>query len=176
MKKSLLFFGTIITALLLTGCGARPYVDVKSNDYATLQLIPKSETLILKDDYGAHIYDYSKGCDFDYGEDYMGTVKTDSDTPSRIVKIPVETPQMIKVFYVTDNFDSQHTTLMSVVLIPEKNKHYVIEYVKKEIDFFHELSEFDIYTKEGKEKVDVPRTRVRNFDYKAECSSTRAGS
>jgi len=176
MKRSLLFFGAIITALLLTGCGAKPYVDVKSNEYATLQLIPKSETLFIKDEYGAHLFDYSKGCDFDDDRDYVGSIKTDSDTPSRIVKIPVDTPQIIKVYYEVDNLDSTHTTYTMLLLTPEKNKHYVIEYVRKDIDFFHELREFDIYMQEGKDKIDVPIERVRQYDYEAECKLAKAGS
>ena len=83
MKISLVFFG-IVLSLLLAGCGARPYVDVASKDYATLQLVPKSETMIFTDDFYVFIDDFSKGCD-DIGK--MGIVKTDSDTNSRVVKI-----------------------------------------------------------------------------------------
>ncbi len=168
MKISSLVFGVILV-LLLTGCGAKPYVDVKSDDYATLQLVPKSETLIMKDEYGAHIFDYTKGCDFDNDRDYLGLIETDSDTPSRIVKIPVETPQIIKVYYTDEGINSSHTIYTMYVLTPEKSKHYVVEYMRKEIDFFNTLSEFDVYTQEGNKTVDVPGSRLREYNYEVEC-------
>lgn len=169
MKKSLLFIGTIAMVMALTGCGAKPYVDVKSEDYATLQLVPKSETLIIKDDYGAHLFDYSKGCDFDQDDDYVGSIITDSDTPSRVVKIPVDMPQIIKVYYTDEGINSSHTIYTMYLLTPEKNKHYVINYMRKEIDFFNTLSEFDVYEQDGDKKLDVPSSRLRAYNYEQEC-------
>lgn len=168
MKKSTLFLGAVL-ALLLTGCGAKPYVDVKSDDYATLQLVPNSKTLMMTDEYGAHIFDYTKGCDFDQDNDYLGLIETDSDTPSRVVKIPVETPQIIKVYYTDEGLNSSHTIYTMYVLTPEKNKHYVVNYMRKEIDFFNTLSEFDVYVQDGDKKVDVPSSRLREYNYEQEC-------
>ena len=159
MKLSLLFVGTIL-ALVLSGCGAKPYVDVTSKDYATLQLVPKSKTLIFSDDYYAFIDDMSKGCD---GIDPMGMIMTDSDTPSRVVKLPVEKPLRITVDYRIESGNSVYTEYMQFMLVPEKNRHYVVEYMRKDVGLFETMSDFDVYMQEGDKKLDVPSDRIREL-------------
>lgn len=166
MKKSLLFFVTVFIALLLSGCGIKPYVDVTSKDYATLQLVPKSETLIFADDYYAIIEDFSKGCKDSV---MLGMVMTDSDTPSRIVKLPVKKPLLITTKYVVTSGNSTFTDYTQFVLTPEKNRDYIVEYVKTDVDFFQTTSDFHTYMKKGKEILDIPSSSIRSFSHAREC-------
>ncbi|WP_373034192.1 hypothetical protein, partial [Sulfurovum sp.] len=107
MKKNLsLLIAFVGIGILFSGCGAKPYVDTKSNDYATLQLVPKSKTLIFTDDYYAFITDFSKGCDKD---EFLGVIETDSDTPSRVAKIPAGKPLIIKANYTITSNNSTYT-------------------------------------------------------------------
>ncbi|PHR58083.1 MAG: hypothetical protein COA44_04030 [Arcobacter sp.] len=160
MKKTSPFI-LIAIALIFSGCGVKTYVDIKSKNYATLQLIPKSETLIFTDDYYTILYDISKGCK---NSVTLGAVETDSDTPSRIVKIPVEKKLRIHLAYKVESGNSTYTEYTNYVLKPKKGKHYIFEYAKKEISFFKTLSEFDAYMMEGKEIVRIPSKRIGNYD------------
>jgi hypothetical protein len=166
MKKSLLLFGSAMIALLLAGCGTRPYVDVESKEYATLQLIPKSETMIFTDDYYAIIEDFSKGCE---DRVVLGKVATDSDTPSRVVKIPVEKPLLITAYYRISDLNTDYTEYSRFILTPEKNRHYIVEYMKKEISFFQTISDFDVYMQEGDKKLKISDSRMRAFSREDEC-------
>jgi hypothetical protein len=159
LKVSLLFFG-LVMSLLLAGCGARPYVDVKSGDYATLQLVPKSETVIFTDDFYVFIDDFSKGCD-DIGE--MGIVKTDSDTKSRVVKLPVDKPLRLSAYYKIESFNETYKEYTQFMLTPEKNRHYIVEYMRKDISLFETMSDFDVYMQEGDKKMDIPASRIREL-------------
>lgn len=170
MKKSLLLVSAIV-ALFFSGCGLKPYVDVKSANHATLQLVPKSKTLIFVDDYYAHITDLSKGCDYDYDEDYLGAIETDSDTPSRIAKIPAEKPLMINARYRVESNNQVYTEYYIFLLTPKKNSHYVVEYVKKNLGLFKgTVSDFYVYEKRGNKEVKIPKSRIkRSFDYDRQC-------
>ena len=167
MKLGSLFFGAV-AAFVLTGCGAKPYVDTDAKEYATFQIVPHSETLIFTDDYYALIDDYSKGCS---ESKTLGIVETDSDTPSRVVKLPVGKPMLIGVYYKIEALDnsSSYTEYTKYVLTPRKDKHYVVSYVRKDLSFFETMSDFDIYMEEGDKKVDVPASDVREFDWATEC-------
>lgn len=155
MKKSLLF--STILVLLFSGCTLpKAYVNVDSKDAATLQLIPKSKTLIIKDYLVANISDYSKGCQKMVD---LGVLGTDSDTPSVIVKLPAEKSLLVKVKYYTDNIIE--TT--DFVLRTEKKKNYIIEYVKKEVKG-KTRTDFYVYMKDGKKNIDIPEKRLRDFN------------
>lgn len=171
MKKSLFLVSAII-ALLFSGCGLKPYVDVTSKDYATLQLVPKSKTLIFKDDYYANITDFSDGCDYNHDKSYLGAVKTDSDTPSRVVKIPSEKPLLINANYVVESNGNTYVEYNVFLLTPKKNKNYIVEYVKKDLGLFKgTISDFYVYEKVGDKEVKIPKSRiVRSFDYSKECN------
>jgi len=166
MKKSLLF-SAIVFVLLLTGCGAKPYVDVTTKDYATLQLVPKSETLIFTDDYYAFFYKHTKGCKNDVS---LGVLTTDSDTPSRIIKIPVEEPLQVNVNYRIESGNSTYIEYANFILTAEKNRHYVFEYARKDRGLFEKtLSEFDAYIMEDGKMTRIDPSRIRNFDPTKEC-------
>lgn len=166
MTKSITSFIFIAVVLLFSGCGVKTYVDVKSKNYATLQLVPKSETLIFTDDYFAILYDISKGCKNGVT---LGIVETDSDTPSKKVKIPAEKKLRIYVGYRVESGNSTYTEYTNYVLKPEKGKHYVFEYAKKEISFFKTLSEFDAYMMEGEKIAPIPSKRIKNYTDSKDC-------
>lgn len=166
MKKHL-SFSAMIFAFFLTGCGAKPYVDVTTKDYATLQLVPKSETLIFTDDYYAFFYQHTKGCKNDIS---LGMLSTDSDTPSRIIKIPVEIPLQINLNYKIESGNSTYIEYSNFLLTPEKNRHYIFEYARKDRGLFERtLSEFDAYIEEDGKMVRIDSSRIRNFDPDKEC-------
>lgn len=166
MKRSLLFLGTITMAMLFTGCGFKQYVDVKSDDYATLQLVSKSETSLFTDEYYAIISTYEQRCK---NSIHAGKIlETDSDTPSRIVKIAVEKPIKLNVNYKIESFNSMQIERAQYILIPEKNKHYIVEYIRKDIGS-QTLSDYNIYEFDGKNKVRIPDSRIRVFDPEKEC-------
>ncbi len=165
MKTPLSILLSLSILTLFLGCGVKRYEDVKSKNYATLQLVPKSETLIFADDYYAILYDISKGCKEPVT---LGIIETDSDTPSRVAKIPVEKPLRIYLAYVVESGNSTYTEYTNYVLKPQKNKHYIFEYAKKEISFFKTLSEYDAYMKEGEQILRIPPERLSDYDEK-EC-------
>jgi len=166
MKKYVLL-NTIVFALILAGCGAKPYVDVTTKDYATLQLVPKSKTLIFTDDYYAFFYKHTPGCKNDID---LGFIETDSDTPSRIIKIPVNEPLQINVNYRIESGNSTYTEYANFLLTPEKSKHYIFEYARKERGLFESaLSEFDAYMMEDGKIIRIHPSRIRNFDPTKEC-------
>jgi len=168
MKKNLSFLIAFVgIGMLFSGCGAKPYVDTKSDDYATFQLVPKSETLIFTDDYYAYITDFSKGC---HKDEFLGVIKTDSDTPSRVAKIPAGKPLIIKANYTITSNNSTYTEYDLFLLTPEKHKDYVVEYVRKDVSFFKTVSDFYVYEKDGNKEVEIPKSRIRNFDYERECN------
>lgn len=162
MKKSL--FSGLIFMMIFSGC-AKMYVDVKSSDYATFQLIPKSKTLVFSDHLTANISDYTNGC-ADMVE--LGYVYTDTDTPSEIVKIPVKTPLLLKLKHVP-SISGAVTTIDSTdfILTAQKNKHYIVEFVKKIVNG-KERTDFYVYMKNGTKIEDVPDSAIRNFNYR-EC-------
>ena len=166
MKQSIVFLGSVVIALLLTGCGVKPYVDVTSDEYATLQLIPKSETLIFSDDYYCIIEDYSKGCKDSV---MLGLVMTDSDTPSRVVKLPVKKPLLITAKYVVTSGNSTFTDYTQFILTPEKKRDYIVEYVKTDVDFFRTTSDFHTYMKKGGKVLDIPDANIHSFSYAKDC-------
>ena len=167
MMNKYLSFCAVVFALVLTGCGAKPYVDVTSKDYATLQLVPKSETLIFTDDYYAFLYKHTKGCKNDVE---LGIVTTDSDTPSRIIKIPVNEPLQINLNYRIESGNSTYIEYANFLLSAEKNRHYVFEYTRKDMGLFKEtLSEFDAYIMENGKMIRIDPKRIRNFDPTKEC-------
>lgn len=161
MKKNLLFLLSFIIATLFSGC-AKMYVEPKSSNVATLQLIPKSKTLILSDNMYAGLSDYSKGC---AKMVELGVFGTDSDTPSKVVKIPAEIPLLVKVSYFVNGGNSSDN--IDFVLTPKKNKDYIIEYVKKKKNG-RTITDFYVYMKKGKKTVDIPEKRIRDFNYR-EC-------
>jgi len=163
MKIKLLIFGVI--ALLLSGC-TKDYVDVKSNNYATVQLVPQSKTLLFSDDYYAFIYDYSKGCQ---GEEELGILETDSDTPSRIAKIPINKPLRFAVYYRVQSGNSTYKEFTSFILKPQKYANYKIKYEKKDLNLFRSVSDFNVYMKQGNKRMQVPNSRIREFNYEKEC-------
>ncbi len=157
---------TITILLLFGGCGIKPYVDVTSKEYATLQLIPKSKTLIFTDDYYAIIEDYSKGCE---KEKMLGVVMTDSDTPSRIVKLPVDVPLKINVNYRIESGNSSFTDYTTFILTPEAGREYIVEYVRKEISMFETKSDYFTYMRYNGKAMDIPKERIRSFSMAQEC-------
>lgn len=165
--KKYLSLSIIVLVLVLTGCGAKPYVDVTSKEFATLQLVPKSETLIFADDYYAFLSKHTKGCKNDVD---LGILETDSDTPSRIIKIPVNEPLQINVNYRIESGNSTYTEYANFLLTAEKNRHYVFEYAKKDLGLFKgTLSEFDAYIMENGKMTRIDPSRIRNFDPEKEC-------
>lgn len=157
MKKSLLLLGIVM--VLLTGCGgAKPYVnmniEIESDDYATLQLIAFSKTPLFAEDFYADMSDYTKGCN-DMIE--LGKMYTNSDTPSKLAKIPSEKPIFIHAVYKNNIMNSS----VDFILTPEKNKQYVLEYVRLN-------DKYTLYQLEGSEKNNVPGSRIRNFNL-SEC-------
>ena len=49
------------------------------------------------------------------------------------------------------------------MLTPEKNRHYIVEYMRKDISFFETMSDFDIYMQDGDKKMDIPASRIREL-------------
>lgn len=169
MKKIIL---AVIAAFALTGCFTKPYVDVKTNNYATIQLVPESETLLFADEYYAFLRDYrilrsKKECDYDNSS--LGMIETDSDTPSRIAKITAEKPILLNVNYTVHSGNSTFTEYTNIWLRPAKHRHYVVVYKKKSINLFRSVSDFSVYEKRGKKRVRVPSSRVATFDYDKAC-------
>jgi len=166
--KKLLLLGAL---LLLTGCINKPYVDTTSSNFATLQLIPNSKTLIFKDRYYALFYDYKnymaekcKGSK----KSSLGILETNSDTPSKIVKIKAGTPILISANYQVRSGNSTSTEYTQIVLNPQKNKNYVIQYSKKSINLFRSVSDFNVYTRNGNKISKIPDSKIRNLG-KKEC-------
>jgi hypothetical protein len=169
MKKIVL---AVIAAFALTGCFTKPYVDVKTNNYATIQLVPESETLLFKDEYYAFLRDYrilrsKKECDYDNSN--LGIIETDSDTPSRIAKITAEKPILLNVNYTVRSGQSTFTEYTNIWLRPAKHRHYIVVYKKKSINLFRSVSDFAVYEKRGNKRVRVPSSRVATFDYDKAC-------
>ena len=149
--------------LLLTGCGVKPYVDTDAKDFATLQLTYKGD--VTSGDYITYLRDFSNGCKVSV---LLGEVTVDQEHSSRSVKIPVEQPLWISANYVESGFNSSYRDNKMFVLTPEKGKHYVVSYIRKDLDFFNTISDFDFYMLEGEQKVDIPSSRAHVYSEK-EC-------
>lgn len=147
MKNFLLFIALALTLFLFSGCVSK-YQSTLSEDAATLELVSHSETVLFADDYYAEISDYSGGC---HTSESLGVVISDSDTKSKRVKIPVGKPLKISASYNHSSYDA-----VTVILTPRKKTHYLIEYVQADRQFY-------IYSKKGKQRVDIPKTDIRMF-------------
>lgn len=147
IKSSRLFITSIVTVLSLSGCVSK-YQSTDSPDYATLELISKSNTMFFADNYYAEIDDYSKGCN---NTESLGVVISDSDVKSKVVKIPIGIPLKIHANYAHSSYDD-----ISFILTPKKNAHYVVEYVQDSRQFY-------VYTKVGNKKLDIPDANIRMF-------------
>lgn len=156
---------------MLSGCFTKSYVDVKTNNYATVQLVPESKTLLFTDDYYAFLYDYKMlrktSCDF--SKSSLGIIETDSDTPSRVAKVQAERPLLFNVNYKVQSGQSTFTEYSQLVLRPAKHRHYVIVYKKKSVSLFRSVSDFSVYEKRGNRRVAVPRSRLFSFNETKEC-------
>lgn len=169
MKKIIL---AVIAAFGLTGCFTKPYVDVTTNNYATIQLVPESKTLLFSDEYYAFLRDYNilrskKECDYDNSS--LGIIETDSDTPSRVAKIEAEKPILLNVNYTVKSGNSTFTEYTNIWLRPAKHRDYIVVYKKKSINLFRSVSDFAVYEKRGNRRVRVPSSRVATFDYDKVC-------
>ena len=165
MKKNLisLLFITI-AAFAFSGC-AQQYVEVKSPKYATLKLVPHVNTLLFSDYLTAQINDYEKGCQ-DMVD--LGYISTNTDTPSKAYKIPVNKPLMIKVTYMPSVSGAVTVThSIHFVLKPQQYKNYVVEYFQKDKKG-NEVNDFYVYTIDKKGKHDIPESQIRDFNYR-EC-------
>ena len=159
MKKSLLFLASIFVGLLLTGCGgAKPYVDVTTSDYATLELTSKTDTNGIGESLTVYI-EHSSCTD----PKKLGKVETGMNTSSRTIKIPVDKPLWIGVRYEYAMIYDSATFADNFVLTPEKNKHYVVKYVSKDLSFTQALRGADIYMLEDGKKVDIPNSRLHTY-------------
>ncbi|PHR58082.1 MAG: hypothetical protein COA44_04025 [Arcobacter sp.] len=147
MNKNFIYtLNLIILSFLFTGCVTH-YKNVKSKQHASLQLISKS----ISDDsdyYYADISDYSKGC-----QDMVswGYLVADTQTSSKTVKVPVDKALHINVRYTMKPHGN-----ITFILRPQKNKHYIVEYIEKE-------KTYHVYSKEGNKIYDVPKSRLRMF-------------
>ena len=168
IKKILLF---TIAVFALTGCFSKPYVDVKTPEYATVQLVPDSETLIFKDTYRVFITDYNqmKSKPQCKGGGALGHVETDSDTPSRAFKVPSDKALLFNAEYVVQSGNSTFTEYTMFVLTPQKYKEYVIIYQKKNLNLFKSVSDFSILEKRGDKLFPVPESRIRTYSPQKEC-------
>jgi len=157
---------------MLTGCFDKPYVNVTTNNYATIQLVPESKTLIFSDDYYMYVRDFNtfrskKECDWDTSR--LGIVETDSDTPSRVIKVQADKPYLLNVNYTEKNGNSTYTEYINMVFVPQKHRHYEIVYTKKKINLFRSVSDFAVYEKRGNKRVRVPSSRVGTINLDKEC-------
>ncbi len=168
MKKYLLL---VIALFVLSGCYSKPYIDVKTKSYATVQLVPDSKTLLFKDTYRTFITDYKKmkskpKCK---GDGALGQVATDSDTPSRLVKVPSDKELLFNVEYIIRSGNSTSTEYTKFVLTPQKHKNYVILYQKKNLSLFKSVSDFSILERRGNRLVSVPKSRLKSYSYEKDC-------
>lgn len=164
MKKSILFFGMTMTVLMFTGCMKKAYQDVTSKEYATFQMTTKGKPFYWNDDYTVFIYDYSNGCK---NMPELGLIYTYGEGPTDIAKLPVDAPLLFKVRYNTNKGAGQNIDYTNFVLTPENNKHYVVEYSKKENDGrLH--TEYNVYIQKGEESIPIPDSKIREF-HNREC-------
>lgn len=190
MKK---FFIFSFFMVLFVGCG-KSYVDVQTGNSATLQLIPKSKTILFKDDFSVDLYDYKKlitqqGCidnniyggywavpfhtevtakgNGKKGESYLGELKTDSDTPSKVIRIPASKPLRLVGSYIDTSNNKAYIEYTDIVFVPKRNKHYVLMYIKKKLSIFRSVSDFKLL--EERDGKYIPVNSVRNFDIEKVC-------
>jgi hypothetical protein len=147
INNSRLFIAIILTLFSFSGCVSK-YKGTKSHEYATLELTSQTKSALFANDYYAEIADYSKGCN---NSESLGVVITDSDTKSKVVKIPVNKPLKIHVNYAHSSYDD-----ISFILTPKQKTHYVVEYVQDDRQFY-------VYTKVGNKKLDIPDANIRMF-------------
>jgi hypothetical protein len=158
MKKSFLLIGAMM-AMLLSGC-AKLYTDVKSDKYATFQMVTKGESFSWNDNYKVNIYDYTDGCK---GMTDLGLVYTSGAGPTDVVKLPVEKPLLFKVVYLENRGANQYIDYTNFVLTPEQNRHYVVEYERKEVDG-EMVTSFYVFMQKGNKAFDIPSNRIRDFN------------
>ena len=178
---------------IFSGCG-KSYIDIKEGAKATLQLVPKSKTIFFKDEFSVDLYDYKKlvtkqGCidnnirggywavplhtevtakgNGKKGASYLGELKTDSDTPSKVIHIKAGKPLRIVGSYIDTSNNRAAIEYTDLVFVPKRNRHYVFMYIKKEISMFRTVSDF-ILTEKRNGKY-VPVTYARDFDIEKAC-------
>ena len=159
MKKSMILTGLLL-AVLFSGCSLKSYQDTTNPNYATVQLVPKSKTLFFADDYYSALHDLNNVCD-ENKESFLGAVKTDSDTPSRLAKVAAEKPLYIYTAYVIESDYGTEIIYNEVALRPQKNRHYVIEYERKKINFFRTADQYSYYMLEDGKKYKIPANRIK---------------
>lgn len=154
------FFFTF-TILFFISCGPRAYVDVKSKDYATLQLIPDSKMGVFSDTFYTIIQEYSTDC---ANMKELGYLTTKSDQESKIIKIPAEKLLLLKAGYPGFlAFGSPQIPDIDFVLKPKKNMHYIVRYVHDSLKR-NVPGDFYVYMQDGERTLDIPRDRLRNFN------------
>lgn len=152
------------TIFLISGCfGGKPYVDVQSKEYATLEIVYTGD---VSGSYIVYVQDLSKGCKEAVS---LGRIDADNNTHTKTVKIPVEVPLWISANYIERFLTDSYTDTKIFLLTPEENKHYVVSYMRKDLSFLNTISDFDVYTLEGNKKVDVVPSRLHTFDAATEC-------
>ncbi len=145
-------------AFMLTGC-VKLYKDVKSDEFATYVMKTKGEPFYWNDSYYVNIYDYSKGCN---NMVELGLISAGFGSSSESVKLPVDTPLLFKVTYLMNKGNNQYRDNTNFILTPEKGKHYIVEYEKKEVDDAIK-SEYHVYTENGGKAMEIPDSRLRDF-------------
>jgi len=159
MKKSFMLIATVMMAFMLSGC-VKLYKDVQTEQYATLQMVTKGESFWWNDSYTVNIYDYSQGCQ---NMLELGLVGAQGAGPTDVVKIPVETPLLLKIKYSINKGANLYVDYINVVLNAEDKKHYIVEYKKEEVDG-EDSTEYNFYMQSGDKYSEIPGARIRTFN------------
>ena len=96
-------------------------------------------------------------------------IETDSDTPSRVAKIPTDRPLRFAVYYKVQNGNSVYEEFTNFILKPQLHANYKIQYEKKDINLFRSVSDFSVYMQQGNKRMQVPNSRIRSYNYEQEC-------
>lgn len=159
MKKSILLMTGMLVVLMLSGC-VKFYKDVETDEYATYEMTTKGSPFHWNSGYVVWIYDYSKGCK-DMIE--LGVISAGFGAKTDIKKLPVEIPLLLKVEYSENKGANRYVDYTNFILTPEKSRHYVVEYERKEVND-QVQSEYHVYMQNGDKAVDIPSTRIREFN------------